>query len=208
MLLSDGYLASGTEPWLLPDVDDLPSITAEFATEVNGLDDEGREVYWPYVRNEDLARPWAIPGTEGLITASVASRNKTAPATSATAETDFMVRLRRQIPRSPRSSHWSSATRTRHPRRWLGVDVGCDHERNRSPASIGTKVASVHLRHCIRLPRISGDPRAFRPCRRSGDEPRTAHEIAAGEFSSTRSSQVSGQPFTPRTRHQDPGVAR
>ena len=98
MLLSDGYLANGTEPWLLPDVDDLPSITAEFATEVNGLDDEGREVYWPYVRNEDLARPWAIPGTEGLMhrIGGIEKQDGTGNISYSPENHDFMVRLREE----------------------------------------------------------------------------------------------------------------
>ena len=62
ILLTDGYLANGAEPWLLPDVDALPDISVPFATEPNH-DDE----FWPYLRDpETLARPWAIPGTPGL----------------------------------------------------------------------------------------------------------------------------------------------
>src|SRR5437660_7444164 len=61
-LLSDGYLANGSEPWRLPDVDDLPDISVPFATEAN-LDGD----FMPYLRDpETLARPWAIPGTPGL----------------------------------------------------------------------------------------------------------------------------------------------
>jgi len=66
LLLSDGYLANGTEPWLLPDVDSLPEIPVEFAAGTNALNEDGEDVFWPYVRNDDLARPWAIPGTVGL----------------------------------------------------------------------------------------------------------------------------------------------
>ena len=63
ILLSDGYLANGSEPWLLPDIDSLPDLRVEFATEPNGPD--GR--FLPYLRDpETLARPWAIPGTPGL----------------------------------------------------------------------------------------------------------------------------------------------
>jgi 2-oxoglutarate ferredoxin oxidoreductase subunit alpha len=66
-LLSDGYLANGSEPWRLPDVDSLPDISVAFATETNHTDEEGNEVFWPYVRDEQtLARPWAVPGTPGL----------------------------------------------------------------------------------------------------------------------------------------------
>jgi len=67
MLLSDGYLANGTEPWLLPDVDSLPSIDVEFATAPNAKNEDGEDVFWPYLRDPvTLARPWAIPGTPGL----------------------------------------------------------------------------------------------------------------------------------------------
>jgi 2-oxoglutarate/2-oxoacid ferredoxin oxidoreductase subunit alpha len=62
MLLSDGYLANGSEPWLLPDIDSLPDISVPFATEKN----DG-ERFLPYLRDpETLARPWAVPGTPGL----------------------------------------------------------------------------------------------------------------------------------------------
>ena len=63
MLLTDGYLANGAEPWVLPDVDNLPDISVEFATAPN----HGEE-FWPYLRDETtLARPWAIPGTPKLM---------------------------------------------------------------------------------------------------------------------------------------------
>jgi 2-oxoglutarate ferredoxin oxidoreductase subunit alpha len=61
-LLSDAYLANGSEPWLLPEIDSLPDISTTFTTEPNF---EGE--FLPYLRDEQtLARPWAIPGTPGL----------------------------------------------------------------------------------------------------------------------------------------------
>jgi 2-oxoglutarate ferredoxin oxidoreductase subunit alpha len=64
ILLSDGYLANGAEPWRLPSTDDLPDITVAFATQPNG--DDGA-TFLPYKRDPDtLARPWAVPGTPGL----------------------------------------------------------------------------------------------------------------------------------------------
>ncbi len=61
-LLSDAYLANGSEPWLLPDVSELPDISTEFADQPNV--DGG---FMPYQRDpETLAREWAIPGTPGL----------------------------------------------------------------------------------------------------------------------------------------------
>ena len=63
ILLTDGYLANGAEPWKLPDIDALPDISVPFATEPNHGDE-----FWPYLRDpETLARPWAIPGTPGLM---------------------------------------------------------------------------------------------------------------------------------------------
>jgi len=65
-VLSDGYLANGSEPWCLPDVSELATIEPKFATERNHDGADGKE-FWPYLRDaETLARPWAIPGTPGL----------------------------------------------------------------------------------------------------------------------------------------------
>jgi 2-oxoglutarate/2-oxoacid ferredoxin oxidoreductase subunit alpha len=62
ILLSDGYLANGSEPWRIPEVDSLPDISVPFTTEPNHEGD-----FWPYLRDErTLARPWAVPGTPGL----------------------------------------------------------------------------------------------------------------------------------------------
>ena len=65
MLLSDGSLANGSEPWKVPDLAILPTIEPDFATASNAPDGSGE--FWPYLRDDDtLARPWAIPGTPGL----------------------------------------------------------------------------------------------------------------------------------------------
>ncbi|MCW5952367.1 MAG: 2-oxoacid:acceptor oxidoreductase subunit alpha, partial [Propionibacteriaceae bacterium] len=62
IVLSDGYLANGAEPWPIPELADLPAIDPAFATEPNGP--EGR--FLPYARDAKLARAWAVPGTPGL----------------------------------------------------------------------------------------------------------------------------------------------
>jgi 2-oxoglutarate/2-oxoacid ferredoxin oxidoreductase subunit alpha len=68
ILLSDGYIANGTEPWLLPEVADLPRISVQFATEANHTSAAGDPEYFPYLRDpETLARSWAVPGTDGLM---------------------------------------------------------------------------------------------------------------------------------------------
>jgi 2-oxoglutarate/2-oxoacid ferredoxin oxidoreductase subunit alpha len=64
MLLSDGYLANGSEPWKLPSAAELPDISTEFAS---GPNHEDGVTFLPFKRDaETLARPWAIPGTAGL----------------------------------------------------------------------------------------------------------------------------------------------
>jgi 2-oxoglutarate/2-oxoacid ferredoxin oxidoreductase subunit alpha len=66
MLLSDGYLANGSEPWRIPEVSELPVIDPAFATVPNHGEGDDAE-FWPYERDaETLARPWAVPGTPGL----------------------------------------------------------------------------------------------------------------------------------------------
>jgi 2-oxoglutarate ferredoxin oxidoreductase subunit alpha len=68
MLLSDGYLATSSEPWLLPDIDSLPDIGVDFHTGFNGTNEDGEGIFLPYLRDpETLARPWAIPGTPNLM---------------------------------------------------------------------------------------------------------------------------------------------
>jgi 2-oxoglutarate ferredoxin oxidoreductase subunit alpha len=58
ILLTDGYLANGSEPWRIPHVEDIPEIKVNLETNPEG--------YHPYSRDENLARPWAVPGTPNL----------------------------------------------------------------------------------------------------------------------------------------------
>ncbi len=58
LLLTDGYIANGSEPWRVPHADELPKIEVKYHTDPEG--------FQPYQRDENLARPWAIPGTPGL----------------------------------------------------------------------------------------------------------------------------------------------
>src|SRR5208283_3675752 len=63
-LLSDGYLANGSEPWLIPRIEDLPKISVEHPQQHKG--NGNGEHFLPYKRDDRLVRPWAIPGTPGL----------------------------------------------------------------------------------------------------------------------------------------------
>jgi 2-oxoglutarate ferredoxin oxidoreductase subunit alpha len=62
MLLTDGYIANGSEPWKIPKVADLPKFTVKYAQPMQNGDE-----FMAYSRDEYLARPWAIPGTPGLM---------------------------------------------------------------------------------------------------------------------------------------------
>jgi 2-oxoglutarate ferredoxin oxidoreductase subunit alpha len=91
-LLSDAYLANGSEPWRIPDVASLPDISTEFATKPN--DGEG---FLPYRRDaETLARPWAIPGTPGLEhrIGGLEKQDETGNVSYDPENHDLMVRLR------------------------------------------------------------------------------------------------------------------
>jgi 2-oxoglutarate ferredoxin oxidoreductase subunit alpha len=93
LLLSDGAIANGSEPWRLPEEADLPDLSVEFATRPNGED--GR--FLPYLRDpETLARPWAVPGTPGLAhrIGGLEKADKTGDISYDPANHELMVRIR------------------------------------------------------------------------------------------------------------------
>ncbi|WP_078860871.1 2-oxoacid:acceptor oxidoreductase subunit alpha [Streptomyces rubellomurinus] len=92
-LLSDGYLANGSEPWRIPEVGELPLIDPDFATGPNREDG----AFWPYLRDpHTLARPWAVPGTAGLEhrIGGIEKQDGTGNISYDPANHDFMVRTR------------------------------------------------------------------------------------------------------------------
>ena len=96
-LLSDGYLANGSEPWRIPDVDELPDLRVRFASGPNHELADGTEVFWPYKRDpQTLARPWAVPGTPGLEhrIGGIEKQDGTGNISYDPANHDFMVRTR------------------------------------------------------------------------------------------------------------------
>ncbi|WP_405767139.1 2-oxoacid:acceptor oxidoreductase subunit alpha [Streptomyces sp. NBC_00080] len=97
MLLSDGYLANGSEPWRIPELDELPDLAVQFAQGPNHTLDDGGEVFWPYKRDpQTLARPWAVPGTPGLEhrIGGIEKEDGTGNISYAPANHEFMVRVR------------------------------------------------------------------------------------------------------------------
>jgi 2-oxoglutarate ferredoxin oxidoreductase subunit alpha len=90
ILLSDGYIANGAEPWLIPDTSKLPEIKSKRLTSASGTE------FQPYARDENNARPWAIPGTSGLEhrIGGLEKQHITGNVNYEPKNHDFMVRLR------------------------------------------------------------------------------------------------------------------
>ncbi|MBQ1099147.1 2-oxoacid:acceptor oxidoreductase subunit alpha [Streptomyces sp. b94] len=96
-LLSDGYLANGSEPWRVPETHELPDLAVRFAQGPNHTLDDGTEVFWPYKRDpHTLARPWAVPGTPGLEhrIGGIEKQDGSGNISYDPANHDFMVRTR------------------------------------------------------------------------------------------------------------------
>jgi 2-oxoglutarate ferredoxin oxidoreductase subunit alpha len=164
ILLSDGYVANGSEPWKLPDLDTLPDISVPFATEPNHERADGTMEFWPYQRDPDtLARPWAVPGTPGLQhrIGGIEKEDGTGNISYEPANHEKMVNLRAakiagiaaDIPQVTVAGDadaelvvlgWGST--------WGAIDSALERVRRR-----GLKVAWVHLVHLNPLPSNLGD---------------------------------------------------
>ena len=159
-LLSDAYLANGSEPWLLPDVATLPDISVSFTTEPNF---EG--TFLPYLRDElTLARPWAVPGTPGLEhrIGGLEKADRTGNISYDPDNHDLMTRLRAQkvagiasdIPELEVDD--PDGTASVLVLGWGGtygpIAAGCRRARDS-----GRPVAHAHLRHLNPFPRNTGD---------------------------------------------------
>ena len=171
ILLSDGYLANGSEPWLLPDVDSLAPIEVTFATEPNHVDADGEPEFWPYLRDpETLARPLALPGTPGLMhrIGGIEKEDGTGNISYDPANHGHMVDLRAAkvagIAKRPAAGRGDRRRRRRRAAGGrLGVDLGRHQRRRRPGAGPGPQVAQVHLRHLNPFPPNLGDVLARYP---------------------------------------------
>jgi len=161
VLMSDGYLANGSEPWRLPDVNDLPTIEPGFATEPNGED----ERYLPYKRDaETLARPWAVPGTPGLEhrLGGIEKHSETGDISYTPANHDLMVRTRQgkidAIARDVAPVEVDDPTGDAEVLvlGWGGT-YGAITAGVRRVRRSGAKVAQAHLRHINPFPENLGE---------------------------------------------------
>ncbi|SFK33386.1 2-oxoacid:acceptor oxidoreductase subunit alpha [Geodermatophilus ruber] len=163
ILLSDGYLANGAEPWAVPAADALPDLTGAvgFATEPNGADGE----FLPYLRDpETLARPWAIPGTAGMQhrIGGLEKADKTGNISYDPANHDLMTRLRQakvdgiaaSLP--PTEVDDPDGDATVAVIGW-GSTYGPIGAACRRIRRSGRSVAQLHLRHLNPMPADLGD---------------------------------------------------
>ncbi len=163
MLLSDGYLANGSEPWNLPDVSSLPTIDVEFATEPNQTNEDGEGVFWPYMRDEKLSRPWAVPGTEGLMhrVGGLEKADGTGNVSYDPANHGKMTDIRQRrieliaddIPLTDVVGDPDSSTAIVG---W-GSTWGAIRGASRRLAEAGTPIAHIHLTHLNPLPKDLGE---------------------------------------------------
>jgi 2-oxoglutarate/2-oxoacid ferredoxin oxidoreductase subunit alpha len=152
ILLTDGQLANGAEPWLLPDADKLPEIKVEFAINPEG--------FLPYNREpETLSRPWAVPGTKGLEhrVGGLSSENLTGNVSYSPANNELMVRTRARkiagITREiPPTQVFGDADGDLVVLGW-GSTYGPIREAVKHVRAKGKKVSHLHLRYLNPLPR-------------------------------------------------------
>jgi 2-oxoglutarate ferredoxin oxidoreductase subunit alpha len=151
IVLSDGYLANGAEPWLIPDPKNLPDITVRFRTDPEGFE--------PYAREEaTLARPWVRPGTPGLEhrIGGLEKQDVTGNVSYDPDNHDLMVRLRAEKVR--RVAQEIPPTTINGPAGGDLLVVGWGGTYGAITAAVeeaqtaGLSVASVHLRHLNPLP--------------------------------------------------------
>ncbi|MGW5734183.1 MULTISPECIES: 2-oxoacid:acceptor oxidoreductase subunit alpha [Streptomyces] len=162
-LLSDGYLANGSEPWRIPDTDELPDLRVQFASGTNHTEDDGTEVFWPYKRDpQTLARPWAIPGTPGLEhrIGGIEKQDGTGNISYDPANHDFMVRTRQakidgiEVPDLEVDDATGDAKLL--VLGW-GSTYGPITAAVRRLRAAGQSVAQAHLRHLNPFPRNLGE---------------------------------------------------
>ena len=158
MVLTDGYIANGSEPWRIPDLSDLTKVVVDHP----GPQTDGED-FKPYARNERLARPWAVPGTEGLEhrLGGLEKQDITGNVSYDPGNHDHMCRLRAQkvaniaddIPEQQLDGPDSGDLLVLS---WGGTYGACATAVHHAQAA-GKKVSHCHLRYINPFPRNLGD---------------------------------------------------
>ncbi len=155
LYLSDGYIANGSEPWLIPNPDDIPEIKVKFRNEKEG--------FAPYLRDENLSRPWAIPGTAGLEhrLGGLEKANITGNVSYDPENHEFMVRLRAQKVKNIEKDIPELEVTGDNDANLLvigwGGTFGSITEAVARVRNSGKKVAQAHLRYLNPFPRNTGE---------------------------------------------------
>lgn len=163
IVLSDGYLANGSEPWQIPAVDQLPALDVHFATEPNDVDADGTPVFHAYKRDpETLARPWAVPGTPGLEhrVGGIEKADVTGNISYSPANHDFMVRTRQAKIDGidvPDIAVEDPSGQARLLVLGWGSTYGPIAAAVRTARETGAQVAQAHLRHLSPFPANLGE---------------------------------------------------
>ena len=159
ILLSDGHLANGAEPWRIPSVGKLPDISVRFATKPNV---DGR--FWPYLRDgQTLSRPWAIPGTPGLEhrVGGLEKADGTGNISYDPANHELMTRLRaakvKAIEEDVEPLEWDGDEGAEVLVLGWGSTYGAIGAACRRVRAAGKKVARAHLKHLNPFPRNTGE---------------------------------------------------
>ena len=159
ILLSDGYIANGAEPWRFPSGSDLKEIKTSFAKPM-----ENGEKFMPYARDEKLARPWAIPGTKGLEhrIGGLEKQNITGNISYEPENHEFMVKLREEkvelvADYIPLQSLDSGPAKGELLVLGWGGTYGSIKAAVRELQEQGYKVAHAHLRHLKPFPKNLGE---------------------------------------------------
>ena len=203
ILLSDGYLANGSEPWRLPEVADLASIDVVHATEFNQTNEDGEGVFWPYLRDENLNRPLALPGTPDLMhrIGGIEKEDGTGNVSYSSENHELMVHLRHKRIASipvPDAEVDGDADADLLIVGW-GSTWGAITGAVRRIRTAGRKVAHVHLTHLNPLPANLGDLlRSYRRVMVPEMNLGQLSRILRAEFlvDAEVLSKVKGQPFT------------
>ena len=162
ILLSDGYLGTGSEPWLIPNVDDLENFEPSFASAPNRTVD-GEDVFLPYIRDEKtLARPWAKPGTAGLEhrLGGLEKEHETGNVSYEPENHEYMVKLRaekvqRVAQDIPPLEVFGEQEGDLLVVGW-GSTQGAIESAVDTCVSRGLRVGATHLRHIVPLPNDLG----------------------------------------------------
>ncbi len=159
MYLSDGYIANGSEPWKIPEPDNIPEMKPEFAA-AKSNDQAGFD---PYTRDENLSRPWALPGTPGLEhrLGGLEKANVTGNVSYDPQNHEFMVRLRAQKVKNIENDIPELLVEGDKDADLLvigwGGTYGSITEAVNKVRKTGKKIAKAHFRYLNPLPKNTGD---------------------------------------------------